>query len=353
MSAVEALSDTSSAPAKFVPDAAPVDMDAQLSAIFDRVETNNGSDRAEDGKFKSPRSDANVADALTKPVAETTTESVLEGAVQGEATEGDGSTLSPSVPLPPNWVGKDEVWSKVPDEIKADIATIQNDLHSRLSNQGREIAAAKPLTEAVSEFKHLFEGRIDPVEGIRRLAKAQENLDNPQTRLPTLLNIIRTMGAEQDVFAVLSGQKKVSMPQSPGITAQDIDRVVSTRLAEDRANQEANAEVSRLSQDKPLYAEIPETTMVQFINAAWSVLGEAASKDAVFNMAYDMATDSIPALKAKKVAAAKPALVPKPVSPEAAKRANSVNVTSTSTGKVREPSEDEQLEAIYDRNQRG
>ncbi len=66
-----------------------------------------------------------------------------------------------------------------------------------------------------------------------------------------------------------------------------------------------------------------------------------------------MATDSSPSLEAKKQAAAKPAVVPKPVSPEAAKRANSVNVTSTSSGKVKEASEDEQLDAIWERNQRG
>lgn len=353
MSAVEALAPVESIPAEVVTGAdalSSMSEDDQLSAIFDRVETNNGSDRGENGKFKSPNPEK-VEDALNKAPA--ASESVLEGADTGEAAEGDGSTLSPAVPLPANWNGKDEIWSKVPDDLKSDIAAIQNDLQNRLTTQGRQIADAKPITDTVSEFRHLFEGRIEPAEGIRKLAKAQENLENPNTRLQALMGIIDSFGARQQLAAILSGQIQIPTHQQPGIAPQDVDRVVDQKLAKYQADVEARNEVVRLSNDKPLYSEIPETTMVHCINAAWSVLGEGATKEAIFNFAYDMATDSIPALKAKKTAAAKPVVVPKPVSPEAAKRANSVNVPSTSTGKVKERSEEELLSDIYDRNQKG
>lgn len=353
MSAVEALSTPETIPDAPLPgEVTPVEYNADaeladLEAIFDRNETNNGSDRGDDGKFKSTNPEP------TPETAEAGTESVLEGAEAGEATEAEGSTLTPSVPLPANWNGKDEVWKKIPDDIKADVAAIQLDLQSKLSSQGRQIAESKPLTDAVSEYKHLFEGRIDPVEGIKTLARAQERLDNPNTRLQTILGIIDDFGARDHIFQLLSGQAQLPAQPQQNISARDIQAVVAKELATDRASREANEELGRLSKDKPLYSEIPEQTMVQFIYAAKSVLGENASKDMVFNTAYDMATDSIPALKAKKMAAAKPAVVPKQVSPEAAKRANSVNVPSTATGKVREPSEDEQLEAIWAKHQRG
>ncbi|WP_292090648.1 hypothetical protein [Mesorhizobium sp.] len=132
----------------------------------------------------------------------------------------------------------------------------------------------------------------------------------------------------------------------------NIDHRINQRLQERDATTAANEELSRLSADKPLYSEIPEKRMVAFINDAWDRLGATASKEAVFNLAYDMAVNADPDLRAK-AAAAKPAAPKDTGKVDAAKRANSVNIPSTASGKARVLTEDEELAAVYDRNHKG
>lgn len=343
MSAVEAL-----AMPEVTPEV-PVDIDAELSAVFDRVETNNGSERGEDGKFTSPNPEPEQPEAQGE---QETPESVLEGAEAGEADGGDGSTLStPSVPLPANWNGKEELWAKVPAELQPEIAALQGELQHRLTQQGRQIADSKPLMDAIGEYRHLFEGRIDPVEGIKNLARAQEQLENPNTRYHALMGIIDSLGARDAVYQLLTGQAQLpaSQPQQPKV---NIDQVVESKLSERMSAREAESAISMFAQSNPMWNELPEEQQTHYTRAAKFMMPNAPHGD-VLKKALNLAIEDTPALKARMMAAAKPAIVPKPVSSEAAKRANSVNVPSTATGKVREPSEDELLAAIYERNQRG
>lgn len=344
MSAVEALAMPELAPE------VPADIDAELSALYDKNITQNGAERAEDGKFTSPNppeaEEPQVEDAVETP------ESVLEGAEAGEADGEDGSTLSaPSVPLPANWNGKEEVWAKVPPELQPEIAAIQGELQQRLTQQGRQIAETKPLTDALGQYRHLFEGRIDPVEGIKNLARAQEQLENPNTRYQALMGIIDSFGARDAVYQLLTGQAQLpaSQPQQPQV---NVDRVVEAKLTERMSARDAESAISMFAQSNPMWNEINEEQQTNYTRAAKIMLPSAPHGD-VLKRALNLAIEDTPALKARMMAAAKPAVVPKPVSSEAAKRANSVNVPSTATGKVREPSEDELLSAIYERNQRG
>ncbi len=130
---------------------------------------------------------------------------------------------------------------------------------------------------------------------------------------------------------------------------------VSTRQATeaeelDRINA-AEKELDRLSKGKPLYSEIAEDDMVYAINKARGRLGEAASIDAVFDLAYDMAVNADPDLRKKAAAVQKKPAAEDPKKIEGAKRASSVNLTSTSTGKARELSEDELLAKAFDEAQ--
>jgi len=244
MSAVEALA---------MPEVtldAPIDMDAELGALYDKNITQNGAERAEDGKFTSPNpeeQEPQVEDAVEIP------ESVLEGAEAGEADEGDGSTLStPSVPLPANWNGKEEIWSKIPPELQPEVAAIQGELQQRLTQQGRQIAETKPLTDALGQYKHLFEGRIDPVDGIKNLARAQEQLENPNTRYQALMGIIDSFGARDAVYQLLTGQAQLpaSQPQQPQV---NIDRVVESKLSERMSARDAESAISMFAQSNPMW----------------------------------------------------------------------------------------------------
>jgi hypothetical protein len=131
-----------------------------------------------------------------------------------------------------------------------------------------------------------------------------------------------------------------------------IDDRINQKLQERSDQQSAADEVSRLASDKPLYSEIPEVDMVEAIHKARRKLGDTASKEAVFTMAYDMAVNADPDLRAK-AAAAKPAATNGAAKVEGARRAAAVNIPSTASGKGRALTEDEELAAVYERNQKG
>ncbi|TGS47535.1 MULTISPECIES: hypothetical protein [unclassified Mesorhizobium] len=339
--------------------------DAALEAIWNKNERDNGADR-ENGKFVSAdRSEA--ADAVSPK--------------GGEGGEPAGDGLTPgagSVPLPDNWKGlqgADVVkgaWEKTPAEIRAFVAAREQELQGRLSEHGRQLSTVKPIQEVIDRHSHYFDpqkGRkladgtvVTPAKAIDFLFNAQANLD--RAPVESIMAIIDSYGVRDKIAAAFGH----SVPQGENELRQEIAGL-KTMLAsvhnpaniDDRINQRlqerdgitaANEELGRLSADKPLYSEIPEKRMVNFINDAWDRLGATASKEAVFNLAYDMAVNADPDLRAK-AAAAKPAAPRDAGKVDAAKRANSVNVTSTASGKARVLTEDEELAAVFDRNQKG
>lgn len=331
--------------------------EGELGAVWDRFERDNGAER-ENGRFVSPDPEKRVP-------------------LEGGAEEGQADTSSTpdvvSVPLPANWQGKEEAWSKVPADLKPVLAEIDGGLHRTLSDQGRQISAFKPVLDVIERNKNLFDGSvkdengraITPAAGIEYLFNVQKAMDiNP---VETILTIADRYGARDKLAAAL-GQKPAEGQQGTqelrsviaGLEQRiaaltnpaAIDERINRKLTEKAADEAAEAEIGRLAKDKPLYSEISEEDMVDSIHKARRKLGDAASKEAVFNLAYDMAVHADPDLRAK-AAAAKPAAVADPKKVEAAKRANGVNVTSTSSGKGRALTEDEELAEAYDKAQKG
>lgn len=344
MSGVEALQ----SPEIATPEPPPMDFDKVAGDVWDRMTVNNGSDRGDDGRFVSPN------DEPEAPEPQEAVESALEGADKGEVAETpDSSTPSePSVPLPPNWRGKEDLWGKIPADIQSQLAEFQNEQHGKLTEQGRQLASAKPLTDAVNEFRHLFEGKIDPAEGIRRLASAQQGLENPGTRLQTIMNIIDGYGAREQLAAILTGRAQMPAPQPSQPQAPDIDHVVTQKVTEKLDLQSRERAIADFATANPLWSQMGEDDQYKYTLAARS-LKPTASYDAVLKKAMDLAIEDNPALKAQVAAAApKPPVATRQPSPEALKRANSVNVPSTSTGKVQQPSLDQALDAIWEKHHR-
>lgn len=354
MSAAEALSIPEN-------DTTVVDIDAQLDAVWDK---NNAVLDALDKGEKNPQPDEQEAESAEDAPA---VEEAVEGeSAEGAETEGEGAEAeesaseTPDVPLPTNWQGLDETWAKLDPDTRAKLAEREAEVHRRMSDQGRQIASFKPVQQTIEKYQSLLEGRtkqdgspVTPQDAVSFLFDAQAKLDNPQTRLSALMGIIDSYGAREHIAGVLSGKVRVPQPtqqQPQGLTPQQVEKMLEQKLSEDRTIREIETEVGRLSQDKPLYSSIPEETMVQFINLAWSKLGEGASRQDVFNTAYDMAVHADPDLRAK--ATAPKAVATRKISPEAARRANSVNVTSTSSSQSPKPNLDDKLDAIWDKYQR-
>lgn len=332
-----------------------INEDADLGAVFDRMERDNGAAR-ENGRFASPN--ANKAPAGNNEP--------LEGG-GGEDTDAvDPSTPSADVPLPSSWRGKEELWGKIPADLKADLRTHQEELHKTLSTQGQALSAYKPLSDVLMSYKEYFGGEMGnykPHEAVDYLFNLQRQMDKDP--INTLLQIAETYelrpeltklfggtagegGAQNNEAALLA---KISQLEGTIRQMGDpsrIDERISQRLNEEKQFGEVDSLVSRISKDMPLYNEIPEPDLVSFIHMAKQKLGGAASQEAVLKRAYDMAINADPDLRAK-AAALKAAAVNDPAQVAAAKRANDTNIRSTSTGKARQLTQEEELGAVYDK----
>lgn len=325
--------------------------DAELAAVYDQIERDNGAARDEAGKFSSGNGSAeNNGDGGTS------SEGPQEGGEPGGETVQTGSSTAQPVPLPANWRGMDGDWAKIPADVQAKIAARDGELHTRMSEQGRQIGTFKPIYDAVEQHRDVLDyhrmpdgGPIEPAFAVDFLFKAQRQLDaNP---IAGLIEIADRYGVREHLAAALTGQ--IPIPQTPqqqsaGLSPADVQRIVQESLSEEAQARVLNDELSRLSKDKPLYSEIPEPDMVHFIHRARDRLGETATKEAVFDLAYDMAVNAEPALRAKQAAAQSAAAAKGQRQTADARRAASINVTSTSTGRARELTEDEQLAQVYD-----
>lgn len=353
MSSVEALEQT------ITPTEAPVasevatdiNLDTELDSIWDRANITNGADRGENGKFVSPNAETPEANAEEAPS--------LEGETEGEQP---GSTPV-DVPLPPNWQGKAELaeaWQALPPEKRAIVAQHEQELHARMSDLGRQASTFKPLQEAASEFAEYFNGNlrgadgqpINPADGIRYLANIQRSMDRDPFN--TLVSIADTYGLREHLAQAFGGQVQAVSPDTRELLneiaglKQQLSSVQSpANIEQVIERREVIGELSRFAESKPLYAQV-ENDLPFFIQKAKTQIGENAGRLAVLEKAYDLAVQADPALRAQSEAASKAAR-PDTAKAEAAKRANGVNVTSTSSGKARPPSLDDELSAIWDK----
>jgi hypothetical protein len=354
MSGVEALEQPS------IAEATPV-TDADLEAIWNRDNVTNGADRGEGGKFVSANAEPST-ELEPEQVAEPVTE---PASLEGETGEEQPGSTPADVPLPPNWAGKEAVWSAIPAEHRPAIAQHQQELHSRLSDMGRQVSTYKPLQEAASEFAEYFNGNlkgsdgqpINPADGIRYLANIQRSMDKQP--LETLLSIADTYNLREQLAKTFGGQVQ-SVPQDTKILLNEIAELKQALKARNPSAEieqviearELKSEARRLQDSEPLFKEIKPERWDFFVKEGVQTLGENASVEAVFKYAVNAAVEADPALRAK-AQAAKAANTGTQLKTEAAKRATSVNVTSTSSGKARQPSLDDELAAVWEKNHKG
>ncbi|MCZ7488535.1 hypothetical protein [Rhizobium rhizogenes] len=334
---------------------ADVSEDDALAAAFDRA-AGSGSSRDEGGRFKSNAADNAAGDGADEP---------LEGGEGEGDAAGDTSTPLAGVPLPSSWRGKEALWGKIPEDVKEDLRAHQEELHKTLSQQGQALSTFKPVMDVFSNYKEYFgggRGNYKPHEAVDYLFNLQRQMDdNPIETLMTIADTYELRPQLQQLFggtgeggnsnteALLT---KISQLEGTIRSMGDpsrIDERITTRLNEDREVKEIDDLLGRTSKDMPLYDQIPEPDLVSFIHMAKQKLGGSASKEAVLKRAYDMAVNADPDLRAK-AAALKNAAGDDPAKVAAAKRANATNLRSTSSGRGRELTEEEELAAVYDKH---
>jgi len=364
MSSVDALEQTITTEAPQITqstEAAPASLDTELEGVWDRAYVTNGADRGDGGKFVSTNPDKQEPATAPGQTADTTS---LEGETAGEG-QADGSTPV-DVPLPANRLlnSLDPEWATLAPEVQQKLTERSNELHTRLSDMGKTVSTYKPLHEAASEFAEYFNGNlrgadgqtINPADGIRYLANIQRQMDAQP--FETLMSIADTYNLREELAKAFGGQVQ-SVPQDQRILLDKIAGLEQRlQAAESPAaieqvieKRELQSEVSRFAASKPLYDQVADD-LPFYINKAKTQLGEHAGRTAILDKAYDLAVQADPALRAQTQQAAPAANNGNAAKAEAAKRATGVNVTSTSTGKARQPSLDDELGTIWDKSRK-
>jgi hypothetical protein len=344
-------------------DNVPTSDDDALAAAFDRMTQEDSSQeeqsqrvRDEQGRFVAKQEDP------------------VEG---GEGHEDEAA--KPSTPAAEN--------SALPSILRGlsqeDVAALPESMRSYLTEKGRQweakqnelgqqLASARPILDTISQYRQNFEGLKHPdgrpvseADAVNYLFSAQQAMnENP---LQTLMQFADEFGVVEQLKAALNGQggsqdspegdvtrallEKIAGLESALARMSDpasIDQRISSKLEQHQETQAVQNTISRFAEQKPLFNEIPEETMAFAINQAWSRLGSEASHEQVLETAYDMSVNMIPELR-MKAAAVKPAADTRRVDRQ--KKANGVNVTSTSTGKDRPLTEDEELAQVWEKVQ--
>lgn len=351
------------------------DTDAALDAVWEKHNTNNGAERAADGKFSSPNKAEAEADAAGETAqADAAATEPLEGG-EGEDAGDNGSTPQATVPLPSNWQASEmkEAWAKIPAELHPVIAAHDAKLRETLGRQGNALQSWKPISDIITENKDYFDGtkaQYKPEDAIKAMFETVRQLDTHPVEtlvqiakeynvLDKLASAFRMDGEDvaatstqnAALVAEISELRNTIRELQSGFKPEIVDERVSRILLEQSEHAAAQDAISRTSKDMPLFDAVPEDDMVHYIHRAKAKLNGTGSKDAVLKLAYDMAVNADPDLRAR-AAALKGAAVTDAGKVAAQKAANATNLRSTSAGKPRELTEDELLGGIWDKHKR-
>lgn len=328
--------------------------DQELGRAFDRIVTQNGAERGEDGRFASRNGEAAEGEQATES----------DGA-EAAADAGEQDAAAAIQPAPEHLPQAIKAaWEKIPAEARTAITHWQAEVGRKFGEQGRMLQAVKPiadrLNEAVTKFED-FRGMTPDqlAQGALELAAVQSRLN--RAPVDTLIEIAEHYGALDGLKARLSGQAAPAegqqvqqLNQTIRQLQQKVDELsdpnrVDEHISTSMQRRDAAKALDDFAKGKEFYADV-EDQLPAFIQMAWQVAGEGASMQDVLDTAYDMAVNAIPAVREKaRAAEAKKAAQTDPKRTEAARKGQSVNVKSASNGKERPPSDEEAMASAYDR----
>ncbi|WP_420959356.1 hypothetical protein [Brucella sp. IR073] len=330
--------------------------DDAMGAVFDRLTKQGGPERGHDGKFTAKQGDG--AD-----------DGAGEASLEGEEGAGEGapgSTAGDAAPAPAHMPQaiKDE-WANMTPKAREALATYQGEIDRKFGEMGRFLGENKPIIDRLStarqQMPELFDGMTPEqlAQGALELGAVQVNLNRDP--VGTILQIAQTYGVLGGVAQALSGQQ----PTPDQHLVQGLQREIASLKGQLQslgdpaainkhveammAQKDAERIIDDFAKSKPHYTDI-EASLPAFIDIALKSKPSAPLRD-VLEAAYDMAVNAIPEVREKVAASEAKATVakPDPKRTEAARKAASINVKSTSTGKERPMSEEEAMAAAYDR----
>jgi len=356
--------------------------DDELGAVFDRVTADGNPDaepkpeatggelpaRGPDGKFVKADGDPPAPPHQAGDESPENADPARDSNEGEEEATAEASPDGPPAHLPQ--AIKSE-WQNIPEGARKEMARLTQEWDRKFGEIGgqlRNLETVKPiadkLTQATQNFPQ-FQGMSPDqlADGAVQLAAVQAALE--QNPVETILQVAQQYGGLPHVHQRLTGQE---MPQdaadAQAMRAQiaQLERqlqqaqsstpdLVQTQVSQALEAQRTEQAIEAFAQSKPYFGEV-EPLMPQFVTIAKEMQPEASITD-VLEAAYDMAVNALPEVRAKAQAASEAkkatAAAGDPERAEKAKRAASINVKSTSNGKVRTPSEEEAMAAAYDR----
>ena len=281
-----------------------------------------------------------------------------EGADKAPSKTAEGPEPKPAATLPQRLR---DIWAGLSPEQQKAISETQGELQAKLAEQGRTTNAIKPVHDALVEMARedprlASASMKDVVKGVKTLARLDRALgENPAQ---AILGLIDQHGVGAQVAQYLG------MGNMPPDVVQHVQSLESQIAALKRhASPEAiAASVREATQQQQVEAQIKEFVqtaehwrdvepyMVQAVAFIRDVRGEGASPAQIMQEAYDLAVRQF-VTDAKKATPPAPETAPEtnPDRAAAAKKAKSINVSGTQSGKARELSEQEELGRAYDR----
>jgi hypothetical protein len=335
------------------------DGDKNLGDIYDRLMADDARDDV--GRFKAKetlvKAEGGVDPDQPKP------EAVKDQPLNSERQ------VQPAT-LPANWPKElGDAWASIPEANRAPVQQVLQNLHVKMSDQGRQLSAYREIDPIVADmttnYAQLFQGdnATTPAAAIGYLYGMQKNMDaGPEKALATWMEVAERYNLIPHLhqrFSQAGQPQPMQQQQMPDVSAllKQIEDRVSARFAPDKIEQQVSSvltknqtteAISRFSAEKPLWAEV-EMDIPTYIGIVKSQQPDAAPL-ALLEAAYDMAIHANPATRAKVSAAAPQATA---LSNEqraaAAKKANQLNIKTTQGGRGKPLSEDEALGAAYDR----
>jgi len=329
-----------------------------------------------------------VAEEVTSETPQTEDEQLAEIFDAGEVTEEEPETneapdspedeapeteqveeASAEVEVPselPNGIKRN--WSSIPEEARTAFLDSQREAARKLSDQGRMIQGIAPIRDVLVEAAQKLPTLKDSTPAdIAREVFALAEMSNKFNTDPinTMVSLVKQHGLEQAVSQALSGQDVSKEAQGSvelhneikalkkQITDLTDPEYLRNQVSQIQTESEASRSVNEFA-SKAEHWDAVEPHMPMLIQVAQAKLGEGASSKDVLESAYELAVSQfVPKeVKAKSEPATdEVAPVSDPEKAKAAIKAKSVNVRSRGTGKGRELTEDQELEAVWARNQ--
>jgi len=255
-------------------------------------------------------------------------------------------------------------WSALPDEARDAVLSSQREMSRKLSDMGRQVQGISPirdvLVSAAKDIPALMNMRPEEVaQEVLSLAKISGDFRTKP--LETFISLAQQHGMVDALRQALGGnaqgaQESAALQNEIRTLKQQLSRAADPEFIREQVSavtqqERVLSDVQAFAEQQEHWAEV-ESFMPKVIPLLREAMPDASGKD-VLARAYELALQTYrPDLKAKAQAAVEAAAQPDPERIQAALKAKSVNVTSRTSGKTRELSEDEAYAAVYERASR-